>query len=340
LVPITVISSEGSFQTRFACAKAGADGFMQKPIDIPRLVDRLDQFRQHSEEAPFRILIIDDDELLAAHFQLVLEHAGMEALALSDPSQALDLVKSFRPELILLDLYMPDYPGADLARTIRQDDDWLAVPIVYLSSERDIGVQLSAMTRGGDDFLTKPISDKNLVTAVRIRALRARALSDLMYRDSLTGLLKHARIKDQLVVECERAKREDEALCAAMLDIDHFKKVNDTYGHAIGDRVIKALAQLLKQRARKTDILGRYGGEEFAVILPGCDIEMAMKILEDIRERFSRIEFAHPGGTFSATLSGGVAQLSEKLSGQSLLAAADEALYRSKQAGRNLISAV
>jgi diguanylate cyclase (GGDEF)-like protein len=299
----------------------------------------LDQFRQHSQDAPFRILIIDDDELLASHFRLVLENAGMEAFALSDPRQALDVVKSFRPEMILLDLYMPNYPGADLARTIRQDNDWLAVPIVYLSSERNIGAQLAAMEQGGDDFLTKPISDPHLVTAVRIRAERARSLSDLMYRDSMTGLLRHARIKDQLVVECERAKRSNEALCAAMLDIDHFKLVNDNYGHAVGDRVIKALAQLLKQRARKTDILGRYGGEEFAIILPACNIEMAKQVLDDIRQRFNSIIFAYPGGVFSVTLSGGIAQMSEELSDHALLAAADGALYRSKQGGRNRISA-
>lgn len=336
-IPIIFLSDQDDFQTRVQAARIGADGFFLKPLDIPSLIDRLEQSLQHKHAPPYRLLIVDDDENLGRRYELVLRQAGMETRSVSRPEQALDALTEFHPEMVLMDLAMPECSGMDLARVIRMHDEWLSLPIVFLSAETDQDKQLLAMSEGGDDFLTKPITDRHLVAAVSVRAARMRQLSELMTRDSLTGLLKHSRIKEQITQEHARAKRTGRPLCVAMLDIDHFKKVNDTHGHAMGDQVIKALAHLLKQRLRKTDSIGRYGGEEFAAALPDCDLHAARILLEDIRTRFKEIRFSVGSETFSVTLSAGAALAEHFDNAADMMAAADDALYEAKRGGRDQV---
>jgi diguanylate cyclase (GGDEF)-like protein len=240
--------------------------------------------------------------------------------------------------VVLLDVSMPGCSGPELAQIIRMNDDWLRVPIIYLSAETDVSKQMNALIKAGDDFITKPISDNALVAAVFSRAQRARILSNALSRDSLTGLLKHADIKEQAAVELERAQRSGKPASVAMLDIDFFKKVNDSYGHAAGDNVIRALANLLRQRLRRVDSLGRYGGEEFLVVLPDCSAEQAHKILDEIRQRFAELKFIASGSEFSVTLSAGIASTETTSTDASdLLDKADQALYAAKHSGRNRV---
>jgi diguanylate cyclase (GGDEF)-like protein len=234
-----------------------------------------------------------------------------------------------------MDVHMPLCSGADLARTMRMQEEWVGIPIVYLSGVTDMDQQMKAMDSGADDFLTKPIANRHLVAAVTVRAARARQLSDLMARDSLTGLLKHSRIKEQLASEVARAIRQGTPLSVAMIDMDHFKSVNDNYGHPMGDRVIKTLAQLLRQRLRQQDSLGRYGGEEFVAILPECAAADAERKLNDIRERFRQIRFG--SDEFSVTLSAGIATTARYDDPRELLNAADAALYAAKHGGRDRV---
>lgn len=337
--PILIISSRDDFQSRARAARLGAACFMLKPLDVSLLVNRIEAMLAERFAAPYRILIIDDDADLANHFRLVLNAANMEVLVLSKPETLIDAVSGFHPEMILMDMHMPGYSGPELATIIRHHTEWIGLPIVYLSAETDIAQQLQAMQRGADDFITKPISDAYLISAVKIRAARSRQLADLASKDSLTGLLKHALIKESLALELARAQRNRKPLSIAMIDIDLFKGVNDTYGHAVGDRVIVALAHLLKHRLRKTDIVGRYGGEEFVAILPECDFKTAVRLIDDIRERFSTLSFQHEEKEFSITLSAGIASdlLQPIANSNELLIAADEALYVAKHNGRNQV---
>jgi diguanylate cyclase (GGDEF)-like protein len=242
----------------------------------------------------------------------------------------------FNPEVLLLDVNMPGCSGPELAQMVRFNDDWLRVPIIYLSAETDIARQMSALIKAGDDFITKPISDNSLITTVFARAQRARLLSNALSRDSLTGLLKHADIKEQVAIEQERALRSGKAASVVMLDIDHFKQVNDSHGHAVGDSVIRALANLLRQRLRRIDSLGRYGGEEFLAVLPDCSGEQAVRIVDEIRQQFSAIRFAGEHDEFSVTLSAGIA-CAQGQSPDQLMEQADRALYLAKHSGRNQV---
>jgi diguanylate cyclase (GGDEF)-like protein len=256
----------------------------------------------------------------------------------NNPRAIFDVLQDFHPELILLDINMPECNGIELAQVIRLNQDWLRIPITYLSSEQDVEKRAQAMGRAGDDFLSKPMGDRELITAVSVRATRSRQLSDALDRDSLTGLLKHSRIKEQVDAELSRAMRAKENLSVVMLDLDYFKQVNDTYGHPAGDKVIKAIAHLLRQRLRKTDAVGRYGGEEFVAVLPRCSGEEAQLLMEDVRQRFRDITFSADQHSFNVTLSVGIAAYREGVErADQLLQEADAALYRAKSTGRNRI---
>jgi diguanylate cyclase (GGDEF)-like protein len=215
----------------------------------------------------------------------------------------------------------------------------LSIPIVFLSAESDVGRQREAMSLGGDEFLHKPIEPEHLISAVRSRVIRYRALRALMVRDSLTGLLNHTSYKERLRAEVSRAKRQNKRLSVAIIDIDHFKNVNDTYGHPAGDRVIKNLSRLLKQRLRGADVIGRYGGEEFALALPDTPIEIAVNVINGLRVSFAAIEQHAGNAIFHNTFSAGVTQLPGLMEAEALIKAADVALYASKHSGRNQVTA-
>ncbi len=337
-LPTIFIAAQTDFLARLSAAKAEGNAFLTKPVDIPTLAGRIEILRQEQELQPYRVLIVDDDEVLAEHYRLTLASAGMLAEKISQPREVLTAMQKLQPDILLIDLYMPECSGAQLARAIRYEDTWLGIPIIYLSAEDDLDEQIKALdSGGGDDFLTKPISDVRLVSTVRARAARARKVDELMSKDSLTGLLKHSSIKDRITQEVERAHRSGKPMSMAMVDMDHFKRVNDTWGHPMGDQVIKTLAHLLRQRLRRQDSIGRYGGEEFAVVLPECTAADAMRLLDDVRQRFGDIRFIHNGNSFAVTLSAGVADCVQCADAQNLLSAADAALYVAKKSGRNQV---
>jgi len=282
---------------------------------------------------------VPDDEELAAHFGTILDQAGFDTRVVSDPMQAIDVLGDFAAELILMDLYMPDCNGTELAAVIRQEDAYVGVPIIYLSGETDLGTQIEAISEGGDEFLTKPIKPALLVAAVRARAQRARILGSYLKRDGLSGLLNHSSTKEALEVEMARARRRGAPLAFAMIDLDHFKQVNDSHGHPVGDRVIKSLARLLSQRLRKTDVVGRFGGEEFAIILPDTPLEDARRVLDELRESFAALSHQAESGQFRVSFSCGVAEMADTTRPGELIRNADAALYQAKNQGRNRVIA-
>ncbi|TVP54839.1 MAG: diguanylate cyclase [Halomonadaceae bacterium] len=338
--PVLFISSSRDFPTLYEIAEAGGRGFFSKPVDVPQLVSRLEKLLPWRQAEPYRVLIVDDDRPLSERFKLLLERQGMVAETLDQPTRLLDELHRFRPDLVLMDLYLPGYSGVTLARLVRLQQEWCSLPIVYLSAETDLDRQLEAMDIGADDFIAKPIADNHFVASVGVRVRRARELNDLLRQDRMTGLLNHALIKEELGHELTRATREKTALAVVMLDIDRFKGINDRYGHATGDLVICALANLLRQRLRRTDRIGRYGGEEFMAVLPGCGLAQVQSVIDQVREHFQAIPFVSDEGEFFVTLSAGVAAIEADgrgHSGDQLLAAADGALYQAKNTGRNRV---
>lgn len=336
-VPVIFFSGRDDFDARLRAVQAGGEAYFHKPARPLDLVAMLDALTVQHEPEPYRVLIVDDEPEVADYHSLILQDAGMIVYQAHDPSFVLDVLQYFRFDLVLMDMYMPSCTGRDLAKVIRQLPDYVGLPIVYLSSETDKKKQFSAMRVGAEGFLTKPVQPEELVSTVAIRAERMRNLRSLMARDSLTGLFNHTTTTQLLESTIATAKREDSSLCFAMIDVDNFKLVNDNFGHPVGDQVLLALGRVLQQRLRNSDVVGRYGGEEFAVILPGVSLEEAWEVIDQLRADFAKVNFRAGETDFSCSFSAGIACYPEFKHIATLRASADRALYAAKKQGRNRV---
>ena len=331
------ITESNDLKTRLSAVRANGFAYFTKPVLMTSLVSALDKISYKVQESPYRVLIVDDSPTQTEYAALTLQQAGMKTREVNDPFLLLDALNEFSPDIILMDIYMPKCTGIELSQVIRQMENYMSTPIMFVSSEDNLGKKLGALSIGGDDFLTKPVKPWHLVSAVSNRALRARLMRRLAETDGLTGLLNHTKSKECLKNELDRAKRDNTPLSFAMLDLDFFKTINDNYGHPAGDRVLKSIANIFKQRLRKYDIVGRYGGEEFIVILPNTDAETAEAIINTLRTRFSELTHYSKDKEFQCTFSAGVAAFPEFGSEKSISNAADKALYQAKQIGRNQV---
>ena len=335
-VPLVFVSNRSDIEARLDAVRAGCSGFFVKPVNYGDVLSTLDRLTR-SEPEPFRILIVDDEPDAAAFHAANLEAAGLKTVTVTDPLDVTSQLIEFRPDVILMDIYMPGCSGLELTMVIRQEEAFVGVPIVFLSRETDRMKQIAALEEGGDDFFTKPMPPDQLVPAIAARAQRGRTLRLFMERDGLTGLYTHGRIIEQIEAAVRRADRQKSRLAVAMLDIDGFKQINDAHGHLVGDHILKALAYLLRQRLRISDVLGRFGGDEYVVLLPDANGAAAVEKMEDIRQNFAAIEHNTGHGSFSVTISCGVAEYPASMSCQELIAAADDALYRAKRSGRDRV---
>ena len=336
-LPAIFLSSRHDFEARLGAVRAGGQAYFTKPVRVNDLVATLDQLTRQNQTEAFRVLIIDDDPEVAHYHAILLQEAGMATQELYDPRQALEVLDSFRPDLVLMDMYMPHCSGHEVASVIRQESQHVGLPIVYLTSETDKEKLFSAMRIGAEGFITKPVHPQQLVAAVAIRAERMRTLRMLMARDSLTGLFNHTMTTQLLENAISLARRNAETVSFVMLDLDRFKLVNDTYGHPMGDQVLLALSRLLQQRLRNTDIVGRYGGEEFAIILHHTSPEEAYHLIDALREDFSRVVFYSDSEQFQCSFSAGIASFPTYQRLEQLREMADRALYKSKHQGRNCV---
>lgn len=337
LIPIAAIGEHGGFIERLESVRHGATDFMVTPLERDDVFARMSTVEERLTGAPLRVVIMEDDETLAKFYQLSLEHAGMHVRIVSEPSTLLNELASMAADIIVMDLYLGSCNGLELAQIVRQFPAYTTVPILFLSTESRIALQLEARHLGADDFLVKPLKPSQLVSAVTSRANRYRDLKKLTDRDSLTGLLNHTNILRALEREISAAARTKTDVVMAMVDIDHFKNVNDTYGHAVGDQVLLRVTHMLSNRLRRVDHVGRYGGEEFAVVMPNTDVATATAILEELRETCASMVHETENGSFSITFSAGIASFPEFKSGADMNSAADARLYDAKNNGRNRI---
>lgn len=330
------LSVPAALDTIVLLQRAGADACVPAGDKISDVLSRILDLVEAKEQDMPRVLVVEDSPTAVAHIRRSLSQHGIDSRAISDPRHLLEAAAGYRPDIILMDMYMPFCTGVEVTRALRQLPEYQALPVVYLSSETDIAQQVEALRLGGDQFLTKPVNPVILATVVKTKIERYR---DMLYsgrHDSLTGLLNHTAAKTRLD-ELFRATGPTGQLSVAMIDIDRFKSINDNYGHPVGDQVIRSLAWLLRGRLRGTDLIGRYGGEEFLVALPGAGIERAARILERIREDFSTLPHVHAHGTLRASFSCGIAAVPYRGGPTALIQAADDALLEAKRSGRNRI---
>ena len=307
-----------------------------------------------AEEAPPRILVVDDHPDNIEIIEARLSSRGYLVERASNGQEALDLVRNEPPHLILCDVMMPVMDGYEVSRRIKNDEALPYIPIILVTARDSTADKIEGLDAGADDYLTKPVNFPELEARVR-SMLRIKQLQDqldqknrelelmnkrlrkLSITDGLTELFNHRHIHELLQEEFERSNRSGEPIAVAMLDLDHFKKVNDTYGHPTGDVILYETAQILRETAREIDMPGRYGGEEFIVILPNTVEDAAARFAERVRQRVNEHAFRDEATEVRMTLSCGVASFPGDgiESPETLLKRADEALYRAKESGRN-----
>jgi two-component system, cell cycle response regulator len=295
-----------------------------------------------------KILIADDDELYRHAIERALTRWDYEVVMASDGNSALQILQGpDPPEMAILDWMMPGLNGTDICSRIRRSENDTYVYIVLISVRNQMDQVLAGLQSEADDYLIKPFNFQELRArlqagkrVVRLQADLAIKNRELSYRathDSLTDLWNRPGIMDIAGRELAREEREGRRLCLAIADIDHFKEINDRFGHRVGDAILYEAAQRMKSALRSYDFVGRYGGEEFLVIMPGLDENMSINLAERLRMQIGAIPFYAMGRKISITISLGVTINNELSSLEHLINAADEALYRAKARGRNRV---
>jgi|SRR5690348_11360762 two-component system, cell cycle response regulator len=297
-----------------------------------------------------RILIADDEALSRKLLQTLLQKMGFEVVVTRDGAEAWrELEKADAPSLAVLDWMMPGCEGIELVRRIRAQKERAYTYVILLTARREREDLLEGLNAGADDYLRKPLDADELqakiVIGKRILAVQQRlaeALDAERYQarhDSLTGLYNHREILNMLEREIERNRRQNCCTAAIMLDVDHFKQINDTYGHQCGDAVLREFSRRVVSILRPYDSCGRYGGEEFLVVVPQCDLVSARHIAERIRVALSEEPVQCEGQSISVTASVGVtASCNGKRTADAMVQACDQAMYASKRSGRNRVS--
>jgi two-component system cell cycle response regulator len=292
------------------------------------------------------VLVVDDDPIHSRQLEVTMGRWGYRVLTARNGLEALRILEERRPvQLVVADWMMPEMDGLELCRRIRSDfnDPYVYVILVTARDRRDDIV--AGLDAGADDYLAKPIHHGELQARIRAgkriidlqnRLLAAQELLRVeATHDALTGLWNRRAILANLERELHRAGRESSAVAVALMDLDHFKRVNDTHGHLVGDEVLRETARRLGGAVRPYDFVGRYGGEEFLVVAPGLDRGGAPDLAERIRRVFADAPFVTSGPELPVTLSLGVVAVQGAAEVRDVLATADAALYEAKEAGRN-----
>ncbi|WP_417452041.1 PleD family two-component system response regulator [Kordiimonas sp.] len=376
-IPVVMVTALDQPSDRVAGLEAGADDFLTKPVQdlalfarvrsLVRLKVMMDELRNREAtgaslgwdneedatvepEAPIdgSILIVDEQERVMERIARALEGVG-ELTFLTGGVDAADRAREKNFDLIIVSLTMRNTDGLRVCSKLRSFEETRHVPILVMVDDGNTKLLVRALEMGVNDYVVRPVDRMEFLARVKTQLKRKRYADKLWENfhlsmqlattDAVTGLYNRHYLTSHLETRIQAAQSAGKPLSVLMMDIDHFKKVNDTYGHAVGDLVLKEFANRIAKNIRGVDLAARYGGEEFVVMMPETPTDWAFMIGDRLRQEVCEnpFEVGLPGGPINVTVSLGVATSGEKQSPAQLLDAADKALYSAKSSGRNRV---
>ena len=287
-----------------------------------------------------KILIVDDDPAALAISRAHLRKELLEVVCAEGGQAGVDEARRHRPDLILLDVDMPGMSGFEVLETLKNDPDLRMIPVIFLTGLGAAESLECGLDMGASDYVRKPFEGVELRARVRC-ALRMKHLQDMLAKqvnvDELTEILNRRGFLERLEQEWARVQRYGGVFAIVIGDVDHFKRINDSYGHPTGDRLLRQVAHVLASTCRQSDILGRYGGDEFVALFPNHTAGTAVGGAERFRRSIEAIRLSVPTGVEPVTASFGVADSRGHRSAENIIQEADKALYAAKQANRNCV---
>jgi diguanylate cyclase (GGDEF)-like protein len=286
------------------------------------------------------ILVVEDSPATAKLLELKLKEEGYNVVMSANAMDAMDKLYDFSPDLILSDIMMPEINGFELLQKIRSETMRGDIPFIFISSKNSTEDKLRGFELGGDDYLTKPFHADELIARIRVNIKRSERLKKESATDFLTSVFNRRAMESRLSIELQRSQRFGRVFTVAMVDIDHFKAFNDANGHLVGDEALRAVARKIQAQLRDIDVVARFGGEEFFIIMPETEKKKALLAMERVRGSIASTRLPGANGNdLSVSVSVGIAEFPyDGIDAEALIKAADMAMYQSKADGRNRVT--
>jgi diguanylate cyclase (GGDEF)-like protein len=308
-VPALVLTDRDSLIDRVKIARLGGHRVLQQPVTATQVLEAVNQLLQNTRLTKATVMIVDDDPQVLMTLQRLLIPWGLYVSVLDNPLLFLDTLEATPPDLLVLDVEMPNISGIELCQVVRNDPRWSGLPILFLTSHSDADTMHQVFAAGADDYVRKPIVGPELVTRIFNRLERSRLLRTLSETDALTGVANRRKSTQELTQFLEWSRHCHQPFCFAIVKLDRLQYINQQYGHGATDEVLARFGELLRQTFRSEDVIGRWGGAEFVVGMSGMTKEDGVRRLSDLRKMLRQFEFKGENGTsFRATFSVGVVQ--------------------------------
>ena len=303
---LVYLSQRTDVRARQWAVDSGADAFFTKPVNVTALAQLLEQFSGRGEQAYVengRVAIVEDDQQIGQYYATLLEGSGFRTALISEPVTALERLLDFRPDLVLMDMQMPDLDGIELTQILRHHESLFDIPVLFLTSVTDPGLLRGALRAGADALLSKGDDPELILSVVQRRIQRFRRVTYTLTRDPLTRLYNRPALMERVSFELQRAQREGQAFYMAVFDIDGFRQFNETHGRTAGDQVLREITEGVRSRLRQVDVIGRYGGDEIMIIMPSTRLCSGDAVMQELTSRVSETPIELGDKRFDITIS-------------------------------------